>query len=91
MDDLSDEETELEEIVIGFHLFEASISNLFQNVSIRHRGFASLIPIGLKLTQQEEKIDVNPPPQSSWTTHNFCSKRMMTTNRTQGLQMGRPL
>ncbi|KAJ7255223.1 hypothetical protein C8J57DRAFT_603739 [Mycena rebaudengoi] len=41
MDDLSDEETELEEI----------------NVSIRHRGFASLIPIGLKLTQQEEKID----------------------------------
>ncbi|KAJ7322857.1 hypothetical protein B0H14DRAFT_2699699 [Mycena olivaceomarginata] len=41
MEDLSDEETELEDM----------------NIAIRHRGFATLIPIGRNLTQQEEKND----------------------------------
>ncbi|KAF7318268.1 hypothetical protein HMN09_00335300 [Mycena chlorophos] len=41
MDQLSDEENEVEEL----------------NVNIRHRGYATLIPIGRTLTQQEEKND----------------------------------
>ncbi|KAJ6596686.1 hypothetical protein B0H10DRAFT_2232344 [Mycena sp. CBHHK59/15] len=50
MDDLSDEETELEEIV---------------NISIRHRGFGSLIPIGRNLTLQEEKNDADEDDDES--------------------------
>jgi len=49
MDDLSDEENELEEM----------------NISIRHRGFGTLIPIGRNLTQQEEKNDAEEDDDDS--------------------------
>ncbi|KAJ6454703.1 hypothetical protein C8R45DRAFT_1037756 [Mycena sanguinolenta] len=49
MDDLSDEENELEEM----------------NNVIRHRGFATLIPIGRNLTQQEEKNDAEEDDDES--------------------------
>ncbi|KAF7325817.1 hypothetical protein MKEN_00432400 [Mycena kentingensis (nom. inval.)] len=41
MDNLSDEETEIEDL----------------NALVRHRGFGTIVPIGRNLTQQEEKND----------------------------------
>ncbi|KAJ7198617.1 hypothetical protein B0H12DRAFT_1165919 [Mycena haematopus] len=49
MDDLSDEESELEEM----------------NHVIRARGYATLIPIGRSLTQQEEKNDAEEDDEES--------------------------
>jgi hypothetical protein len=59
MDDLSDEENELEDIVSTvISVFLILPHNLFQNIFIHNRGYNFLIPIGRSLTQQEEKNDV---------------------------------
>ncbi|KAG6906338.1 hypothetical protein DXG01_014419 [Tephrocybe rancida] len=60
MEDLSDEETELEDILI-VKLMRAPL----QNLSIHNRGYAFLVPIGRNLTQQEEKNDADEDSEDS--------------------------
>ncbi|KAJ3507273.1 hypothetical protein NLJ89_g6397 [Agrocybe chaxingu] len=61
MDDLSDEENELEDLVCIFHLLERVpvLIPIAQTTAVSKRGFTFLIPIGRSLTQQEEKNDVS--------------------------------
>jgi hypothetical protein len=59
MDDLSDEENEIEDIVRAHqpHILQRQPTHS-QNMGIHNRGYNFLIPIGRTLTQQEEKNDV---------------------------------
>ena len=61
MDDLSDEENEVEDIVSHLNSASAHQScqcHFLQTMFVRNRGFNTMIPIGRLLTQQEEKNDV---------------------------------
>ena len=59
MDDLSDEETELEELVRLTRLTRGLLTQHGQNMNVHNRGYSFLIPIGRTLTQLEEKNDVS--------------------------------
>jgi len=59
MDDLSDEENELEDLVREAAMMYCHSLTRFQNMHVHNRGFGFLVPIGRSLTRQEEKNDVN--------------------------------
>lgn len=58
MEELSEEEGDIEELVWFSCVIASSLNSVPQNVWIHNRGYSNLIPMGRNLTQQEEKNDV---------------------------------